>query len=295
MFIISSSFTSLFLINLAAFHILFAKFDACSSGKYILLGVTGQNGPVTIEDCSFTNGSIALQFNCETFSVNGSTFISEGSVERSVLDLTTRGDCVFSNNTFIFSGASEDIRNFMIRFSLDSAERVVSFRDCCFSSDRDPAASPAFLDLSSQGKYVFEGEMCFDRALSASIANKSVISGATSEMFDCDTCKRPVEPTPGGDPQNKGLHPAAIAGITILLLLLIVLVVLLALYLIRRRRRRQTWSTTEEKDDPDETITTLSETSGESQDGVFQSEENPLFRDETLGIGPSFEEHYALA
>ena len=187
----------------------------------------------------------------------------------------------------------------MMTFALDSAERVVSFRDCCFSSDNAPAASPAFLDLSSQGKYVFEGEeMCFDRGLSASIASKSVISGATSDMFDCDTCKRSVEPTPdptGGDPQNKGMHPAGIAGIAILLLLLIILIVLLALYLIRRRRRRQTWSTTEEKDDPEETIATLSETSGESQDGVFQSEENPLFRSEALGIGPSFEEHYALA
>ena len=250
--------------------------------------------PVIFDNCSFTNGAIGIELKCESLSVHESTFISEGSASRSVIDLTARGDCVFSTSTFIFSGASEKIKNSMIRFSLDSAERAVSFRDCCFSSDNAPAASPAFLDLSSQGKYVFSGDMCFDRGLSASIANKSVISGATSEMFDCDKCKRSPDPS-GGDPQNKGMHPAGIAGIAILLLLLIILIILLALYLIRRRRRRQTWSTTEEKDDPEETITTLSETSGESQDGVFQSEENPLFRSEALGIGPSFEEHYALA
>ena len=105
----------------------YCQFDACSSGKYILLGVTGQNGPVTIEDCSFTNGSVILEFICDALSIQGSTFISDGSASQSVINMSARSDCAFSDSTFIFSGASDNIKYPMISSS-SSLGSVVSFR-----------------------------------------------------------------------------------------------------------------------------------------------------------------------
>lgn len=276
-------------------------FDGCSSGRYLLEFASASNGPVIFDNCTFTNGVVAVALECASFDVDGSTFISDGSASDSVLSVSVgSGPCSISGSTFIFGGASEDIKNSMIELSC-AASAVCTLRDCCFSADRDPASGSdfgAFLSLSGDGEYSFAGDMCFDMTFSASVKNASVISGVESSMFECDRCSRPVydSDSPGVNPaQNKGMGTAEIAGIAIALLIFVILIVLLALYLIRRRRHR-TWATTSEQEDKefeDETVT-FSETSTESQDGSFVSEENPLFRDEALGLGPSFEEHYVM-